>query len=83
MTHDVVSSPLLHIQKGLLVFLHDLPDTQRLDNVTVKIVVNMMQSFHLSMEGLGHQKPQSSTWFDCISCVAVSRLLFHMLLQCT
>ena len=58
-----VFSPLLHIQKELLVFSHDLPDTQRWDNVTVKIVVNMVQSFHLSMEGLGYQKLQSSTLF--------------------
>lgn len=43
----------------------------------------MMQSFHLSVEGLGYQKLQSSTWFDCISCVAVSCLLFHVLLQRT
>jgi len=62
----IVSSPPLHIQKGLLVLLHDLPDTQRLDNVTVEIV-NMMQSFRPSMECLGYQKLQSGTWFDCVT----------------
>ena len=45
--------------------------------------IKMMQSFHLNMEGLRYKNLQSSTWFDCILCVAVSHLLFHVLLQCT
>lgn len=35
----------------------------------------MTHLLHLNMEGLGHEKLQSSAWIDCISYLDVSHLL--------